>query len=44
MKTIVKLLTAYTAWLCQVFSVSPDALHKDKRGNQPPPTGGFSSF
>jgi len=43
MRAIINWLTVYSAWLCRIFSVTPDSLRNGRRGNQPPPTGGFSA-
>lgn len=39
-----KLLAGYLALLCRALQVSPDHLIKGRRGNLPPPTGGFGAF
>jgi hypothetical protein len=43
MRKLISLLTAYTVWLCKVFSVTPEAITKDRRGNVPP-SGGIASY
>ncbi len=32
------------ALLCQILSVTPDSITRDRRGNQPPPSGGVAAF
>ena len=32
------------AVLCQILSVTPDTITRDRRGNQPPPSGGIAAF
>ena len=44
MRAIWKWLVAFATRLCSIFSVSPDSLVKDKRGNLPPPYGGIGSY
>jgi hypothetical protein len=44
MRAIAKWVTAFATWLCGIFTVTPDSLVKDKRGNSPPPSGGIGSF
>ncbi|WP_342362643.1 hypothetical protein [Terrarubrum flagellatum] len=44
MSAIVSWLSAFTAWLCGLFEVTPDDLTKDRRGNLPPPEGGPGAF
>jgi hypothetical protein len=40
MGMIEKWMTSFLAWLSGLFGVSTDHLHKDRRGNLPPPEGG----
>lgn len=44
MRKIVALLQAYLVWLCKAFQVTPEAITSDRRGNQPPPSGGLGSY
>ena len=44
MRKLISLLTTYAAWLCKVFSVTPESITKDRRGNMPPPSGGIASY
>ncbi|MFI4996790.1 MAG: hypothetical protein ACHQAQ_13540 [Hyphomicrobiales bacterium] len=44
MRAIGKWLSAFVTWLCRIFTVTPDRLVKDKRGNLPPPGGGMSAY
>jgi len=32
------------ALFCQILSVTPDTITRDRRGNQPPPSGGIAAF
>ncbi|BCB19982.1 MULTISPECIES: hypothetical protein [Bosea] len=32
------------ALLCEILSVTPDSITRDRRGNQPPPSGGVAAF
>ena len=32
------------ATLCQILLVTPDSITRDRRGNQPPPSGGIAAF
>jgi len=41
---IISWLSALLARLCSLFDVTPEWITKDRRGNQPPPSGGVSSF
>jgi len=44
MRTIMRLLTAYVAQLCNIFQVTPGSITQDRRGNMPPPSGGIGSY
>jgi hypothetical protein len=44
MHTILRMLSAYVAWLWSTFQVTPESLTKDRRGNMPPPSGGIGSY
>ena len=44
MRTFIQMLGAYSAWLCKAFSVTPEFITKDRRGNLPPPTGGLAAY
>jgi hypothetical protein len=44
MRAIGRWLQAFASRLCRIFTVSPDRLVKDKRGNLPPPDGGISAY
>jgi len=44
MRKIVALLRAYLVGLCKIFQVTPDAITSDRRGNQPPPSGGIGTY
>jgi hypothetical protein len=44
MRAIEKFFSAWLAWLCGIFEITPESLYNDRRGNQPPPTGGIGAF
>ena len=44
MRNIFHLLQVYLAWLCQIFQVTPESITADRRGNQPPPSGGIGAY
>jgi hypothetical protein len=44
MHTIMRLLSAYVAKLCQIFQVTPESLTGDRRGNMPPPSGSIGAY
>lgn len=44
MRAFASLLSGYAAWLCKLFSVTPESIVKDRRGNLPPPSGGIGAF
>jgi hypothetical protein len=44
MRAIEKFFSAWIAWLCDLFEITPESLYNDRRGNQPPPTGGIGAF
>ena len=43
MRAFMSLLSAYLVQLCKFFSVTPESITKDRRGNMPPPSGGIAS-
>jgi len=43
MSAINSWITVFLAVLCRIFGVKPENLRNGRRGNQPPPTGGFAS-
>ena len=44
MALIEKGITAFTAFWCWFFDVTPDSLRNGRRGNLPPESGGFSAY
>jgi len=44
MITLERWLAGVLAKLCALFEVSPNGLRQGRRGNQPPPEGGISSY
>ena len=44
MRKLISLLTTYAVMLCKAFSVTPESITKDRRGNMPPPSGGIASY
>ncbi|MFI5012205.1 MAG: hypothetical protein ACHQAY_07655 [Hyphomicrobiales bacterium] len=44
MRAIGKWLSTVLVRLCRIFTVTPDRLVKDKRGNLPPPDGGIAAY
>jgi len=44
MRAIGYYLNAFAARLCRMFTVTPDWLVRDKRGNLPPPGGGIGAY
>jgi len=36
-------LSAYLAWLCRTFQISGVSVQMNRRGNLPPPSGGFAA-
>ncbi|SEC10709.1 hypothetical protein SAMN05444161_0520 [Rhizobiales bacterium GAS191] len=44
MRAIGKWFVTFVTRLCAIFTVTPDSLVKDKRGNLPPPDGGMSAY
>lgn len=44
MRKLLSLLQAYLVGLCKVFQVTPESITADRRGNQPPPSGGIGAY
>lgn len=44
MRSVIALLQACLVWLCKAFQVTPDSITSDRRGNQPPPSGGIGAY
>jgi hypothetical protein len=43
MHAIERWFSRYLAWLCAIFAVTPETLRDGRRGNLPPPEGGFGA-
>ena len=44
MRATLDWLAAYMAFLCRIAYVTPESLRQGRRGNLPPPSGGFASY
>ena len=44
MRVVERFFSAWLAWLCHAFEITPESLYQDRRGNMPPPSGGIGAY